>query len=910
MHDDCDLPTTLVLAVQPPANASAKTAAQRRAHDAPPPPTAPALPNVGECLLGFRLLAVLGRGAFGQVYLAEQADLANRYVALKVARDIFGESQTLAQLQHANIVPIYSLHRVGAFQAVCMPYFGATTLADVLAQTHGKAAQLASGKVLVDTVNDRKRTTTVPAAPLAAAPATPQAAARAANALHQLERMTYIEAVLWIGERLADGLAHAHERGILHRDIKPANVLLTEDGQPMLLDFSISEDTKRRNGPAAIAGGTLPYMAPEHLASMFDSAQTPDTRSDIYALGVVLFELLAGTLPFPTSALGTREGIAAMVADRGRPPCLRAANPAVSPAVAAIVGRCLAADPAQRYQTARELQEDLRRQRHHLPLRYAPEPSIRERTAKWARRHPRLTSVTSVALMLGVVLGVLTVALWLRGQQLARLEARESLRQFREDAATVQFLLYSRNVERGSLDDGMRRCRAALDRFAILGDPLWHEAPAVRQLAVADQAALRDEAGEVLFLFARATALDAQTRSERLREARRLNELAEASFGADRAPRALFEQRADLAQLLGNQREADECTARAQQVPVRTSRDIYLIAHQQAMHGNLRQALTLLEQVTQDDPRSFAAWFVRGNCHSDLLQDTAAVACFNVCITLRPEFHWSWFNRGLAHLRLRQFRQAASDFDRVLRLRPDLTDGYVSRALAREGMQAYTEAIADYTQALANPTASTRIYFLRAAARTKAGDPAGARADYDRGFAAEPSDELGWIARGSARRERDPQGALVDYDQALKLNPRSFDALQNKAALLSDKFSDDAAALAVMEEAVALYPESVLARGGRGVLLARAGKRTAAIADAQACMLLDSSPATQYQAGCIYALTSKQHGDDHVQALPLLSAALRAGFGLDFVDRDSDLDALRPRPEFQRMVAAARTLRR
>ena len=134
--------------------------------------------------------------------------------------------------------------------------------------------------------------------------------------------------------------------------------------------------------------------------------------------------------------------------------------------------------------------------------------------------------------------------------------------------------------------------------------------------------------------------------------------------------------------------------------------------------------------------------------------------------------------------------------------------------------------------------------------------------------------------------------------------------MQNKAALLSDKFHDDAAVLAVLEQAVAHYPESVLARGGRGVLLARAGKRDAAIADAQACLLLDREPATQYQAGCIYALTSKQNADDRLQALPLLAAALRAGFGLDFIDRDTDLNPLRRLPEFQRMVAAARALQR
>src|SRR5438105_3937654 len=82
----------------------------------------PTLPAVGSHFLGFRLIAVLGRGAFGQVYLAEQDDLAHRFVTVKIAKDIFGESQMLAQLQHTHIVPIYSIHRTDAFQVVCMPY--------------------------------------------------------------------------------------------------------------------------------------------------------------------------------------------------------------------------------------------------------------------------------------------------------------------------------------------------------------------------------------------------------------------------------------------------------------------------------------------------------------------------------------------------------------------------------------------------------------------------------------------------------------------------------------------------------------------------------------------------------------------------------------------------------------------
>src|SRR4029077_10613838 len=84
--------------------------------------------------------------------------------------------------------------------------------------------------------------------------------------LEKLKTLSHVEAVLWMAARLADGLAHAHERGILHRDLKPANILLTDEGQPMLLDFNLSADTKTQASAAAASmGGTLPYMSPEHL---------------------------------------------------------------------------------------------------------------------------------------------------------------------------------------------------------------------------------------------------------------------------------------------------------------------------------------------------------------------------------------------------------------------------------------------------------------------------------------------------------------------------------------------------------------------------------------------------------------------------------------------------------------------
>ena len=111
-------------------------------------------PEVGGDFCGFKLIAELGRGAFGRVFLSHQGDLADRPVALKVSTEIREESQRLARLQHTNIVPIYSFHRQGSLQAVCMPYFGSATLADVASELSRRDSMPASGKMVASAVHD------------------------------------------------------------------------------------------------------------------------------------------------------------------------------------------------------------------------------------------------------------------------------------------------------------------------------------------------------------------------------------------------------------------------------------------------------------------------------------------------------------------------------------------------------------------------------------------------------------------------------------------------------------------------------------------------------------------------------------------------------------------------------------
>ena len=179
--------------------------------------------------------------------------------------------------------------------------------------------------------------------------------------------------------QLADGLHHAHERGILHRDIKASNILISADAQPLLLDFNLAR-AQDEDAAHATIGGTVAYMSPEHLRALV--GRTPalirqvDRRSDIYSLGMVLAEMLTGRRPFEQSGSYSvlPVQIEAMAVERSKSvPSLKRERPDISWGIESITRKCLEPDPTRRYQRADHLADDLRRLLEDRPLLHAPE---------------------------------------------------------------------------------------------------------------------------------------------------------------------------------------------------------------------------------------------------------------------------------------------------------------------------------------------------------------------------------------------------------------------------------------------------------------------------------------------------------------------------------------------------------
>ena len=245
----------------------------------------------GDTVDDFQLLSQLGKGAFATVFLARQISM-QRIVALKISSDRGSEPQALAQLDHPHIVRVFDQRSLPAagVRLLYMQYAPGGTLLDLLQWAKKEAPDQRSGRVLVKSV--------------AAASEKSGMGSRSESSLtRRIERSTWPETVCRIGIAIADALDYAAQRGVLHRDIKPANILLDGEGLPKLADFNVSYASKLDGAtPAAYFGGSLAYMSPEQLEAAHPNhwreASDLDGRSDLYALAVVLWELLFLTRPF------------------------------------------------------------------------------------------------------------------------------------------------------------------------------------------------------------------------------------------------------------------------------------------------------------------------------------------------------------------------------------------------------------------------------------------------------------------------------------------------------------------------------------------------------------------------------------------------------------------------------------
>lgn len=279
----------------------------------------------------YQITATLGAGGMGQVYRARDPRL-DREVAIKVLIPALSqepgylerfrrEARAVAKLNHPNIVPVYDFGEQGNLTYLVMPLIPGGTLHSYLKQ----------------------------------------------------RGILPLTEALAIMDQVAAALQYAHERGLIHRDVKPANVLMSAEGRALLSDFGIVRLTQQESSIATLTHMGAFVGSPEYAAPEMVMGQPVDARVDVYALGVILFQMLTGRLPFVAS---TAVSLLIMQAQQP-PPAPRSLNPAILPAVEAVILKALAKEPAGRYQSAAEFLAALRAaSADQAATRMQPQPTL------------------------------------------------------------------------------------------------------------------------------------------------------------------------------------------------------------------------------------------------------------------------------------------------------------------------------------------------------------------------------------------------------------------------------------------------------------------------------------------------------------------------------------------------------
>jgi tetratricopeptide (TPR) repeat protein/predicted Ser/Thr protein kinase len=315
----------------------------------------------------YRIIRLLGEGGMGAVYEAEQ-ETPRRTIALKIIKPGFGsagllrrfeqEAQALGRLQHPGIAQIFEAGTADTDWGV-QPFF---------------AMEYIRGKTLREYARDRRLTTE-----------------------QRLELMA----------KVCEAAHHAHQRGLIHRDLKPGNIIVDETGQPKILDFGVARVTDSdmqatRQTDVGQLVGTLAYMSPEQVLA--DPLEL-DTRSDVYALGVILYELLAGRLPYDLSSPKIHDAVQTILdTDPAR---LSSIQRIYRGDIETIVAKALEKDKGRRYSSAADLAEDIRRHLANQPIMARP-PSAGYQLQKFYRRHKAGVIGTAAALVLATSSAVVT----------------------------------------------------------------------------------------------------------------------------------------------------------------------------------------------------------------------------------------------------------------------------------------------------------------------------------------------------------------------------------------------------------------------------------------------------------------------------------------------------------------------
>jgi tetratricopeptide (TPR) repeat protein/serine/threonine protein kinase len=776
----------------------------------------------------FKLRQKLGAGGMGEVWVADQLEPIQRRVALKVVRPGFDsarlltrfdqERQALALMDHPNIAKVLD----AGLDEVGRPYF---------------VMELIKGVPITRYCDDAR--------------------------LSPRERLALFIPV-------CQAVQHAHQKGIIHRDLKPSNILVTPyDGKPVpkVIDFGVAKAIGPRLTEQSIYTevgaliGTLEYMSPEQAEL---NNLDIDTRSDIYSLGVVLYELLTGGVPFsrkelqasaftdmlriirevdppkPSTKLSSSETLPNVAAVRQMEPEKLIAT--VRGDLDWIVVKCLEKDRARRYATASGLAGDIERYLCDQPVEACP-PSATYRLRKFARRHKGSLAVVAVALLAtAVMVASIGWAVRDRAAQQTELKRLESARlgkvegQIRDSLSAARTLLIENKSAaardklaqaRAQLGDGsalgnlaaeVEACAADLDRFQQfldLVDRAQQEltGPLLEPALVAGssygragtpipvETAGRRPAAAVPFV------LKALERYNVLEDDRWTGTLDDGLLGRQQVQQIRTLVYEELLWL------ADDMVRRQREH--RSERKLSPAAA-------ARAAFTYLGKAESAHRPTRAFYALRARCRNDLGDKALAQADTQLADRTPPTIALDHFLQGQASYDAKQVAEAVNAFEAALRLEPThywslMWLGYCLCDLGQEP-ENFAGAARVFTGCILKRPDHAQAYYCRANAYSKLRRNEDAVADYSRAIELDPKDARFWYNRGVAyHRLRQMDKALGDFSRAIELHPKEARAWSHRG-LAYHALGQPGNAIADYSKAIELDPKDALPWYNRGLV--------------------------------------------------------------------------------------------
>ena len=754
----------------------------------------------------YRIVEQVAEGGFGVVYKAYDTQL-DRIVALKLLklrtegeiREFEKEAKTAAKLRHPNIITVHDLGVEDGQPYFTMDFIEGTTLRGLM---------------------------------------------------EQQKYLSVVDAFKMI-VCVTDALTYAHSEGIIHRDIKPENIFIDREGRVYLGDFGVAKRVEVGGATASRIVGTPYYMSPEQA-----NGEKLDGRTDMWSLGVVLYEALCGKKPF--------EGKTTINIFKriwfSEPVSMRKLNPRIDRDAETIVMKCLEKEADKRYGAMEDLKADMERYLRGEPIKARP-VGLFEKLYRKAKRHKVATLSVLVVVLVLVVTGIV---LYRRGlEEEAELERRqrEAVRLLSEASAAFEKGDYERALglvsksltlneteearrlyedcsgriaERKQRDAARKKAEEILKRLSLVAsleeklkvyDDAIRAAPFWQKLYLDKGELLKrnNRYEEAVKVFEKAVEL-AREQGERSGEA-----VAHFHIGMilwEEGRGGLIAGEGSVKETVRDAVKVREALRHFKKVgellpDVRNPMTLFAEAMEADQRGEYDRAIELLSEAIKRKPDFAYGFYNRGNVWADKGELDKAITDYNKAIELDPKLAAAFNNRGVAWANKGDYDRAIEDYTKAIELDPKLWQAFYSRGNAWCKRGELGKAIADYNKAIQLNPKLAEAFYNRGVAWAERGEFDKAIADYTKAIELSPRDAEAFNNRGVAwYKKGEFDRAIADYTKAIELNRQDADVFYNRGVAWAEKGEFDRA-IADYTKALELNPQHWRAWGNLAFLYQR-----------------------------------------------------------------------------------------